>query len=107
MKKKSINNLAASLLAALIPANALHLGWTVWLAREQIKTGWGGGTGIEMMALALWLLEALCVPVLMLGLLYLVLSLTGWQKRGMLIINIALFAALVIQIVLTNLFLFY
>lgn len=105
--KKSINNLAAGVLAALVPANILHSGWTVWLTMEQIETGWDGGTGIEMLALLLWLMEALCVPVLILGFVYLVMSCFRWQKKWMLITNIILFTALFAQIFVTNLFLFY
>ena len=106
-EKKPLNNLAVSLLAALIPANLLHLGWTVWLAREQIETGWDGGTGIEMLALLLWLLEALCLPVLALGGIYLVMSCFRQQKKRWLVANILLLICLTLQIVLTNLFLFY
>ena len=96
-----------SLLAALIPANLLHLGWTVRLTLEQIETGWDGGTGIEMLALLLWLLEALCLPVLVLGGIYLVMSCFRKQKRGLLAANICLFMGLLLQIVLTNLFMFF
>ena len=105
--KKSINNLAVSVLAALVPANVLHLGWTVWLTMEQIETGWDGGTGIEMLALLLWLLELICVPVLLLGVIYLVMSFYRLQKKGMLMVNIALFVCLVVQIAITNLFLYF
>ena len=102
-----MHDLSAVVLAALIPANFLHLGWTYWLAAEQIETGWGGGTGIEMLALALWMLEALCLPVLALGVIYFVLSCYRRQKKKMLVANIVLFTMLAAQIVVTNLFLFY
>ena len=102
-----MHDLPAVVLAALIPANFLHLGWTYWLAAEQVETGWGGGTGIEMLALALWMLEALCLPVLALGVVYFVLGFFRQQKKKMLVSNIFLFAALAAQIVVTNLFLFY
>ena len=105
--KKSMNSFAASMVAALVPANVMHLGWTVWLTLEQIETGWDGGTGIEMLALALWLLELLELPVLALGVAYFVTGFFRWQKKGLLVANIALFVCLVAQIVVTNLFLFY
>lgn len=104
--KKTMNSFAVIMVAALVPANLLHLGWTVWLTMEQIKTGWGGGTGIEMMALLLWLTELLCLLVLLLGMVYFVVSFFRQQKKGLLIANIALFVCLVAQIVVTNLFLF-
>ena len=105
--KKTLNNLAVSVLAALVPATVLHLGWTVWLTLEQIETGWDGGTGIEMLALLLWLLELACVPVLLLGAIYLAMSFSRQQKKGMLLANIGLFVCLVVQIAITNLFLYF
>ena len=106
-KKKTINPFAASVLAALIPANVLHLGWTVWLCAEQIETGWNGGTGIEMMALALWMLELPCVLVLLVAAVYFIMSFLRAQRKLMLIANAVLFLCLVGQIVVTNLFLYY
>ena len=105
--EKPINNLAVSLLAALIPANILHLFWTVWLTAEQIKTGWKGGTGIEMLALAPLMLQLLTLPLLLLSLVYFVLSFRRKQKKHLLIANIALFVCLVGQIFVTDLFMFY
>lgn len=103
--KKTMNSFAASTVAALVPANAVHLGWTIWLTVEQIETGWG--TRIEMLALVLWLTELLCLPVLLLGVIYFVTGFFRQQKKGMLIANIVLFVCLVAQISLTNLFLYF
>lgn len=105
--KKSINSFAVTLLGALIPANVLHLGWTIWLSMEQAETGWDGGTGIEMLALLPWFLELLCLPVILLSAVYFVLSCFRKQKRGLLAANICLFMGLLLQIVLTNLFMFF
>lgn len=106
-REKSMNAFAVCLVAGLVIANALHLGWTVWLTAEQIQTGWRGGTGLEMMALLLWLMELLCAPVLLTGIVYLVMSFFRQQKKSLRIANLALLFGLVIQIVTTNLFLFY
>lgn len=105
--KKSMDSFAISMVAALAPANVVHLGWTVWLTAEQLQTGWGGGTGIEMLALMLWLTELLCLPVLILGVAYFVTGFFRRQKRGLLIANILLFVLLIGQIAVTNLFLYY
>ena len=105
--EKPINNLAVSMLAALIPANILHLFWTVWLTVEQLETGWDGGTGIEMLALAPFMLQLLTVPLLLLVIAYFVLSFYRKQKKYLLIANIVLFACLVAQIFVTDLFMFY
>lgn len=106
-RTKTMNNFAVSMVTALAPANLLHLGWTVWLTMEQIETGWDGGTGIEMMALALWMTELVCMPTLLVGVVYLVMSFFRQQKKGLLIANIALFIGLLAQIAMTNLFLYY
>ena len=105
--EKPNNNISVSILAALIPANLVHLFWTVWLTVEQIKTGWKGGTGIEMLALAPWTLQLLTVPLLLLCVAYFVLSCYRKQRKRLLIGNIALFACLVAQIFMTDLFMFY
>lgn len=105
--EKTLNNFAVSMVAALVPANLLHLGWTIWLTVEQIETGWDGGTRIEMLALMLWLLEVICLPVLLAGVVYFGMSFFRKQSKRLLIANIVLFACLVVQIGMTNLFLFY
>lgn len=105
--KKSMDSFAISMVAALVPANMVHLGWTAWLTAEQLQTGWGWGTGIEMLALMLWLTELLCLPVLILGVAYFVTGFFRRQKRGLLIANILLFVLLIGQIAVTNLFLYY
>lgn len=105
--KKRMEVLPVLLVAALSVANLLHLLWTVWLTIEQIKTGWNGGTGMEMLALLPWMLELLCMPVILAAVIYLVLSFYRRQSKGLLVANSSLFALLLLQIGLTNLFLFY
>ena len=105
--KKKMDTFATVMLVAFSQANLLMLIWTIWLTAEQIRTGWGWGTGIEMLAIALWMAELLCLPVLLAGLVYAVMCFYRKQSRGLLIANIALFVCLVAQIAVTNLFLFY
>lgn len=105
--KKKMDTFAVVMLVALCQANLCFVLWTVWLTLEQIRTGWGGGTGMEMLALLPWMTELACVPVLLAGVVYGILSFFRKQNKGLLIANILLFVALLTQIVLINLFLFY
>ena len=106
-KTRSCNVFGIVLIVALAWANLLHIFWTVWLTLEQIKTGWGGGTGMEMLFLAPWFIEVLTFPVLLAEIVYLALS-TRWQTvRGVKIANIILFVLMMVQIGLTHLFVMY
>lgn len=106
-KKKTLDNFAIVMVIALAAVNLLQLLWTVWLTLEQIKTGWGWGTGIEMLAIMLWLTELVCLPFLLVAVIYLILSFFRHQNRKLLLANSILFACAVAQLVVTNLFLFY
>lgn len=105
--RKKMDTFAIVMLVALCQANLCLVLWTVWLTLEQIQTGWGGGTGMEMLALLPWMAELLCLPVLLAGLVYLVMCFIRKQSRGLLIANIILFVSLLAQIAAINLFLFY
>ena len=94
-------------LIGLILANLASLLFTVDLTIEQVGSSWGDGTRIEMLALIPWMIELACVPLVGAGAAYLILH--GWftSRRGLLIANAALYALLLMQFVLTNLFMFY
>lgn len=106
-KTKSCNVFGIILIVALVWANLLHILWTVWLTLEQIETGWGGGTGIEMLFLAPWLIEVLSFPVLLAEIVYFALSARWTTARGIKIANIILFVLMMVQIGLTHLFVMY
>ena len=105
--RKKMDTFAVVMLVALCQADLWLVLWTLWLTLEQIETGWGGGTGMEMLALIPWMAELASVPVLIAGVVYGVMSFFRKQNKGLLIANIILFVALLTQIVLINLFLFY
>ncbi len=87
--------------------NIANLLWTVWLTLEQIDTGWGFGTRIEMLALLPWLSHLFTFPILAAAIIYFILHAIKGSDKTIMITNAALFSALVCQIVLTNLFMFY
>lgn len=87
--------------------NLAHLLWTVWLAMEQVSTGWGYGTNMEMAVLMPWLIELICLPAMIAGVVYLILSCFLLHRKGIWIANILLFACAAVQFVVTNLFIWY
>ena len=105
--EEKMDAFGATVLALLAGVNVLHLLWTVWLTAEQIQTGWGYGTDIEMLALLPWLTELVCIPALIVGLVYLILSFFFRHRKGLTAVNAVLFAAALVQYALTNLFLWF
>ena len=106
---------AAILLCGLIIANLVNLPWFVLLLIEQIQTGWGYTTDMEMMVLLPLGVEFLCLPVLFVALIYVVLCYIPKIKQNylnnartdnhkMFKANVSLFIMLILQIVCTNVF---
>lgn len=103
MKRDIMDLFGALLLTFQAGGNLLHLPWTACLVAEQIRTGWGYGTNMEMMVLAPWMLELLCVPVLAAAVVYLILSIWHRGSRGILIADLSLLGLLILQFGVTNL----
>ena len=95
------------LVIGLIVANVASLLFTVDLTIEQLGSSWGDGTRIEMLALVPWMIELASIPLLVAEAAYLILHVWFASHRGLLIANGALYALLIAQFVLTNLFMFY
>ena len=107
-KRRSGSVFGIVMIVALAWSNLLHLPWSIWLVWEQIETGLGAGTGMEMLALALLTVELLSLPALLAETVFLVLY--GFREhsvRGIRCANICLFAGALLQFGLTNLFLRY
>lgn len=103
-KYHAMNVFGVISIVMLVLVNLGHLIWTVWLIVEQIQTGWGYGTNIELAALLPWLTELLCIPAIVTAVVYLVLSCFFRHKKGILIANILLFTCAMLQFGVTNLF---
>ena len=103
-KGKKMRVLATLLLVALSWVNLLHLLWTVWLTVEQVKTGWGYSTDLEMLALLPITQETLSIPILVACVVYFILSIFYPHEKRLLRTNILLFSAAVLQFGLTQLF---
>jgi hypothetical protein len=92
------------LMAIVNFANAF---WTLWLTIEQLATGWGFPTYLEMGVLWPWIFEVLSLPFIILCLAFLILSIFKKTKKWVVIANSILLAFAILQIVLTNLFIWY
>lgn len=89
-------------------ANALHLFFTIILTREQIINGWGQGTSLEIGVLYPWLVEGIFgLPALILAVVYFCLFPKHPGHKAILVANIVLTSLLLIQVIMTNLFIFY
>lgn len=106
MNKKSIgiNILGGVTFGYSIIANLTQLLWTVWLTKEQIQTGWGFPTNMEMFALVVWLTQLLCLPALILGAVYLILHIRKKSAKWLFVSNAFMLATLAVQYILINLF---
>lgn len=108
MKENSgMNIFGVANIILLAHVNPILAFWTYWLTAEQIETGWGFSTNMEMLVLLPWLIQLLCLPALIAAVVYLVMSAFLRHKKGILIANIVLFACAVAQLIVTNLFIWY
>lgn len=103
----AMNVFGVILIVMLALVNLGHVLWTWWLISEQLQTGWGYGTNMEMLVLMPWMTELVCVPAMIAGVVYLVLSFFLRHKKGILAANIILFACAAVQIGVTNLFIWF
>ncbi len=86
--------------------NLLHCLFTIWLTVEQLETGWGYGTDIEMAALLPWMLELLCVPGCIAAVVFFLLCGKKKVPKRIRAANGVLYGLLVLQTGLVNLFIF-
>ena len=95
------------MMLVLILCNLLHFGlFTFWIIIEQIETGYGYGTNIEMGALYIWLFELLLIPVFIVTLLYFLYGFLMKVNKKKMLLNFLLFVLILFQIFITNFFLY-
>lgn len=88
--------------------NLLHYPWFAWLLSEQIKTGWGYGTDIEMAFLFPFFLQIFFFfPTAIVALGLIVFRIIKRNSIPFLIANASLFAAFALQVALFYLFVWY
>jgi len=72
-----------------------------------VKTGWGGGTSMEMLVLLPWTLEILAIPIVITAAVFIVFSILNKWCKKLFFWNVLLLGVLLTQITIFNLFLYY
>ena len=108
MKKSDATNVFGAWTSIfLLIANLLHIIWTVWLISEQIDTGWGYSTNMEMGVLYPWLCELLCAPAFLAGIVFLIMNIWKHCEKWVSVSAGITFTCYFLQVFLTNLFIFF
>lgn len=104
MKDRKQKAFGLIMIYLLSVANGFNLLWTWWLVKEQIQTGWGYGTNMDILVLVPWIIQLACVPVVIATITYFVFVVVKGIKEKAVIANIVLLSVLLIQSVLIHLF---
>ena len=108
MKKSIAMNVVGIVIFALLGfVNLVHSFWTVWLVVEQIETGWGFSTNLELGVLWPWMLELVCSPVLLGGIVYSIVAVFKRPDRWVLITEITLLSLAIVQYFVVNCFIWF
>ncbi len=106
-ENKYMNLFSVLLIIGLVLSNLLNIIWTIHLCLEQFSTGFGYGTNMEIGVLYPWICEIICLPVVIGAIVYLIFAFLKKAKNPLLMANAFLFATLILQYALTNLFIWY
>ena len=86
IKKSNAATVFGIIVTALsVVANTVHLPWLIWLSIEQIQTGWGFGTWMELAVLWPWMIEFILSPILIAGIAFLIFAIFRRPKTELLI----------------------
>ncbi len=87
-------------------ANLIHLLFTIAMTNEQIGTGLGYGTDIELAVIFIWTFESIFIPIIIASIVFLCLNVIKKSVRMLFWTNVALLSMLIMQYLITNLFLY-
>lgn len=104
-RRNSLCGILALIFSTLL--NLIHFPLFVVAFIEQIQTGWGYGTDLEMGVLFWWLAEYVMIIPLLTSAGLFVASMVKRDYKAKIVINAALLALCVFQIVISNLFFIY
>ena len=107
MKNRKMHIFGIALIYLLSVTNSFNIPWTYWLVKEQCITGWGNGTNMDILVLVPWIVQIACIPVAVAALAYFILSYVLRSDKKVIVTNIILFAALCVQSLFINLFIWY
>lgn len=105
MNSKSVFSVITTI--SLIIANIFHILFTILIIIEEIQTGIGYTTNLEILVILPWIIEiVICLPVIVLAIVSFCVSSKNNIKR-INIINISLFTFLLLQLIIFNIFIWY
>lgn len=87
-------------------ANIVHLPLSVSIFIEQMQTGFGYGSNVELGALVIWLCELVILPALICGAVFLILHTKRKTSPMYFATSAVLLSLLSVQYIITNVFLF-
>ena len=87
-------------------ANLFHLVWTAMFTAEQFLIDTRLGTDLDTIVFIPWALELTIMPIIAAAVVYFPLCIKKRGARGLFIANAILLGALILQILITNLFIF-
>ncbi|MFA7222806.1 MAG: hypothetical protein WC148_04735 [Bacilli bacterium] len=88
----------------LVISNLAHFPFTIYFIVEEFISGWGVATNLEIGVFFPWVIEFLvCLPSLVISVVYFFLFPNIKRNKIVLIINISLLIFLAVQIMISNL----
>ena len=87
-------------------ANLFHLVWTAMFTAEQFFIETRLSTDLDTIVFIPWALELTIMPIIAAAVVYFPLCIKKHGARGLFIANAILLGALILQILITNLFIF-
>jgi hypothetical protein len=88
----------------LVASNLAHIFFTWSVIAEEIQTGWGQPTNMDIGVLVPWLIEGLfCLPSLVVAVIYFIFYSKNQGNKPLFIANLSLTALVFAQILLFNL----
>ncbi len=87
--------------------NLICLIWTISLTYEQFNTFWGYGTSIEMGVILVYMAHLVAISGLILTIVYFVCYALKKTGKKVFILNVVLFIVLLLQVIVTNIFIYY
>lgn len=94
-------------LLILIISNVIHLPLTISIIFEQINTGFGYGTDYELGVLYYWIIEFILILPIILSLIFILIMFKEKNLKKEILNRLILLLILILQIALSNLFIFY
>lgn len=93
---------------ALIACNILHGVWTYSVIAEEVKTGWGHPTNMDLFVFYPWILEFVSIPLVVAGIaLFISAGVLKQPSKKIIIPTAIIYGLYLAQVIVTNVLLCY